>query len=176
MANLSSNIKGWESYPWKTAQVGTNAISQQKKNVVWGIRYRWDLLLSVKPLGEPLRSFAHFKRPWLNIKKSCDLDRRHNRNSAYCPVWIEKVSGRAGSDILYGQSWSPSAPLLIFTVGITSAIHLAGMQAVYWAKPENVHKKDHNLSLRPYLPTGFLGTTNISKVGVVPVRRISFLF
>ena len=87
-------------------------------------------------------------------------------------MWIEKVSGRAASDILYGQSWSPSAPLLIFTVGITSATYLAGMQAVYWAKPENVHKKDHNLSLRPYLPTGFLGTTNISKVGVVPVPKV----
>ena len=128
------------------------------------------------PLGSPFEASRIESDPGWTLKKSCDLDRRHNRNPAYCPVWIEKVSGRAASDILYGQSWSPSAPLLIFTVGITSATYLAGMQAVYWAKPENVHKKDHNLSLRPYLPTGFLGTTNISKVGVVPVRRISFLF
>ena len=35
--------------------------------------------------------------------------------------------------------------------------------------------KDHNISLRPYLPTGFVGTKNISKVGAAPVRRISFL-
>ena len=35
--------------------------------------------------------------------------------------------------------------------------------------------KDHNISLRPYLPTGFVGTKNISKVRAAPVRRISFL-
>ena len=48
--------------PEKARQIATNAFFTAKE-YVWGLRYRWDPLLSMNPV----RRFAHFMPPW------CDL-------------------------------------------------------------------------------------------------------